>query len=520
MRGVRLSAASACLFAMAALIALSSGSSSGEALAGTLVEPQGPIDIELAFDTTSSMRPSIERAKTDGARIVAGVLDALPDTRFAVVSFRDYGNPGGDYQILQPMTGDVGAVQAAFLKLRPVKNPSPLNTSAEEYNLLFQRSYTDAALAWRSHARKVVVVVGDAQPHGAGTSGIAGCTDTSIDHYGLNTARVLAGMRDAQRTLVMIRQISAGTTASLACYESMAERAYVGGAARDGGDADLARPIVALVQSALAPVTLRPDIDLALPGGSAGYTATVSNPNSFALSLRSLAINLPAGFRYGSGSSTGIMSSDTGAPTDGSWELDRVLGPSKRISVHLTARAPKRRGRYAAQAVVRLQLPGGHAIESKSAASLRVRPVRSLTVAARAARPLKRSGTVSLRGAVKIAFRPGHRSLRTGKLLARRLVLRSGRGRSLTLRVRSYRILAFGSPTVVRLDLTVEQVRGMLGCFPGARGSATIVDDQRFNAAGLRRDTVVTAFKAKCRIATGRWSNAGAARSHVTVAAK
>ena len=521
MGGARLTAASVCILVGAALFVLSSGSTSRGALAGTTVEPQGAIDVELAFDTTASMRPSIERAKTDGATIVARVREAFPGTRFAVVSFRDHGNPSGDYEVLQPMTEDVGAIQGAFMRLQAKSNPSPLNTPAEEYNLLFQRSYTDAAIAWRPHARKVVVVVGDAEPHGAGASGIAGCKDTSIDRYGLATADVLAGMRAAQRTLVMIRQISSETTASLECYASIAARAYVGGAARNGGDADVAAPIVALIQSAVAPLTLRPDVNLAVPGGTAGYTVTVANPNPFALQLRSLSVTLPPGFRRRSRSSIVDMSSDPSAPTKIGWQIERVLRPTEKVSVHFRASAPKRHGRYGAQAVVRLQLPGGHAIASTSRASLRVSPrFRTLVVAARAQKPPQRSRTASLRGAVRIGFRPGKRTLKAGTLLPSRLVLRGRPGQTLALRVRSYRILSFGSPTVLRLGLTVERVRGMSGCSARARGSATIVDNQRFTATGLRRDAVVFAFGAQCRIATGRWSNVGARRSSVSVMAR
>jgi hypothetical protein len=521
MRGIRVYIVLSAIVATAAMVALFSGSSSGTASAGILAEPHGQIDVELAFDTTKSMGPSIEQARRDGASIVAQVRDVFPDTRFAVVSFRDYGNPSGDYEVLQPMTGDTGAVQAAFLKLRAASNPSPLNTSAEEYNLLFHKSYTDATVDWRPQARKVVVVVGDAQPHSAGASGIAGCTDTSSDYYGLNTADVLAGMRAAGRTLVMIRQISAETTVSLGCYETMAQRAYVGGAARNGGDADLAGPIVRLIQEAVAPVTLRPDIGLALPGGSSGYTATVSNPNRFALDLRSLAVTLPAGFRYRSGPSAGVMTSAASRPTMLSWPIQRVVRPSEKVSFHFRARASKRRGRFATQAAFRLQLPGGHVMESTSAVPLRVTPRRqSLFVSAHGERPLKGRGTASLRGAVRIAFTRGVRAAKAGRLVRGSLVLRRGPGQSIVLRIRRHRIVAFGSPTVLRLDLEVERARGVRGCSRRTRGSVLIADDQRLRATGLRRDTVVTSFGAGCRIAAGRWSNAGSARSTVTAIAR
>lgn len=517
MQRIRLSVASSCIVATAVLIALASGTSAGAAAGSKLAEAPGQIDIELAFDTTSSMGPAIEQAKRDGVSIVAGVREAFPDAQFAVVSFRDYGNPRGDYEVLQPMTGDIGAVQAGLSQLRLASNPSPLNTSAEEYNLVLYRSYTDPLIGWRSAARKVVVVIGDAQPHAAGTSGIAGCTDKSVDHYGLNTTNVLAGMRAAQRTLLMIRQISPETSVSLSCYEAMAQGAYAGGAARNGGDADLAGPIVALTRSAIAPVTMRPDIGLALPGGSAGYTAAVSNPNRFTLRLRSLTVTLPRGFRYRSGPSTAVLSSTAAGATTVSWPIERALRPSEKVSVHFRASVPRRRGRYGAEAVFRLQLPGGHAIPSSGRASLRVtRRLQRLVVAARG-----RTGNASLRGSVQIAFRPGVRPLATRRLVAGRLVIRRGPGRSIALRARSSRIVAFGSPTVLRLDLKVVGVAGTPACSPGARGSALIIDDQHFRPNGLTWDRVVTRFGAKCRIATGRWSNGrSTARASVSATAR
>jgi hypothetical protein len=485
-------------------------------------KPQAPIDIELAFDTTASMRPSIERAQTDGRRIVERVRQALPDTRFAVVSFRDYDNPSGDYGVLRPMTDDVGAVHDALMKLRAVENSSPFNTFAEEYNLALHRSYTDPTIGWRPEARKVVVVIGDAQPHGAGASGLPGCTDTSNDYYGLDTGEVLAGMRAAQRTLLMIRQISKETTASLACYESMVQRAYKGGAVRNGGDADLAQPILALIESAVAPVTLRPDVGIALSGGRAGYTATISNPNTFALGLGSVTVALPAGFRHRADSSTGGLSTPTGRLIKVSKQIERVIGPSEKVSVHFTVSAPRRRGRFAAEALVQLQLPGGQAIKSTGRAFLRIDPrLRSLVVAARAQRPAQPAGASALRGGVRIAFPPRAHARRAGKLLAGRLLLGTGPGRSLVLRVRSFRMVAFGSPTVLRLKLEVDRVRGVPGCSRGAHGVATVIDDQRFDPAGLRRDAIVLRFGASCRAASGRWSNVGgAARSAVTTTAR
>lgn len=518
MRQVRLSAALSCVLALAAAIAVFVGTSSAGVSAPAPVVQRAQLDVEFAFDTTTSMRPSIEAAKRDAESIVARVREAFPDSQFAVVSFRDYGNPSGDYEVLQPMTGDLDAVRVAFGRLRTAGKPSPSNTLAEEYNLVFRRSYTDPAIGWRPQTRKVVVVVGDAEPHSAGRAGIPGCKDTSVDHYGLDSAEVLAGMRAAQRTLLMIRQVRPDTSAALPCYEALAERAYEGGAARDGGRGDLGEPIVALIKDAVAPVYLRPDVGVALPGRTAGYTATVSNPNGFSLGLQSLTITLPPGFRVRSRSGPRVSSASARTLV---WQMRRALQPSEKLSVHFRTSAPRRRGRYRARAVLQVQLPGGQQIASNGHASVRVAPrLRSLVVSARGQRPLGPTGKAALRGAVRISFGRRSRSLAAGRLLAGRLMLTQGPGRSLTLRVRSHRIVAFGSPTVLRLRGRVEHVRGISRCVRHARGSVTMVDDQRLRRGRLTSDAVVTAFGAACRAASSRWSNRGSMQSTVATTAR
>jgi hypothetical protein len=96
-----------------------------------------------------------------------------------------------------------------------------------------------------------VIVIGDAQLHGAGSAGVAGCTDASADPHGFNTATELAGMAAAQRTLTMIRQVSGSTTTSLACYQGLAAGGFTGGTAIDSGG-DLAGEITSLISAAFA----------------------------------------------------------------------------------------------------------------------------------------------------------------------------------------------------------------------------------------------------------------------------
>lgn len=52
------------------------------------------------------------------------------------------------------------------------------------------------------------------------------------------------------------------------------------------------------------------DSATASPGGSDGYTITISNPNTSAVSLTAITDTLPTGFTYTSGSTTGVTTSD------------------------------------------------------------------------------------------------------------------------------------------------------------------------------------------------------------------
>jgi len=212
----------------------------------TLAAQPAAADVEIAIDTTGSMGASIAQAKTDALAIVAGVQGVVPDTQFAVVQFKDsFDTP--EYQVAQSMTASATDVQTAINGL----SASGGGDSPEAYNLVFHNSYTPSTggdLGWRSGTRKFVIVLGDAAPHGAGTAGVPGCTDTSVDPHGFNTATELAGMNTAQRTLFMILQTSTAQT-TLACYQGLAAGAYSGGQGVNSGT-DLAAQIVALIQAA------------------------------------------------------------------------------------------------------------------------------------------------------------------------------------------------------------------------------------------------------------------------------
>jgi hypothetical protein len=252
----------------------------GDATLGTATEtktadvPAKPpkADIEIAIDTTGSMQASIDQAKADAVNIVNGVQSSVPDTQFAIVAFKDFctttdptSGPGcsfpgdppypGDYpeyDVVQAMTASSADVQTAINSL----SADGGGDAAETHNLVFDNAQSPLVggdLGWRSGTRRFVVVISDAEPHGAGSAGFAGCTDTSADPHGLNTATELAGLAAAERTLIMIRQVSDNTTASLQCYQSLAAAGFAGGQAADAGSS-LSSQIVSLINAAFANV--------------------------------------------------------------------------------------------------------------------------------------------------------------------------------------------------------------------------------------------------------------------------
>src|SRR3954470_431520 len=167
-----------------------------------------PLDVELAIDTTGSMGPSIARIQRDAAKIVDGIRARAPGARVAIVQFKD-ADDTPEYELVQPMTGDPKAVASAMSQL----GPGGGGDNPEAYNVVFRNSYADKAMGWRDGSRKIVVVIGDAEPHGAGSAGLGGCVDGSADPHALRTRQELLGMKANDRTLLMIRQASTATVA-------------------------------------------------------------------------------------------------------------------------------------------------------------------------------------------------------------------------------------------------------------------------------------------------------------------
>jgi hypothetical protein len=231
-------------------------------------------------------------------------------------------------------------VKGAIGNVKAVSTSDEGNVPSEAYNLVFEKSVSDTSLGWRYQSRKVVVVLGDAEPHSAGPAGLSGCRDTNVDTHGLNTMDVLARMRAAGRTLVMVRQ--AGVDTSLECYNSIAALAAPGGAARNAGASDLAGPIRSLLQGTGVAFEVSRGFPLALPHTQRALVFSVQNRSGKPFLVESMTLNLPPGTRFISASTQfGETRAKSGTVV---WRPDRPLpaGRSTSVIVHVRLGAPAR----------------------------------------------------------------------------------------------------------------------------------------------------------------------------------
>jgi hypothetical protein len=450
-----------------------------------------PVDVEIAIDGTASMDTAIARAKSEGAAALTGVSSLLPDSRFAVVVFRDHGNPAGEYQLMQPLTSDPKQVQDALNKVTTHSNPSPDNGLAESYNLAFHESYRDTRIGWRASARKLVVVLGDAEPNAAGTDGVSGCKDHSKDPEGLSTPRELASMRAAELTLIMIRELSSEVSVSLQCYESIAAGAYIGGVGRNAND-DIAGLIIQEIVAAYAPVTARNDLGIALRKGRTGYTITAENPNAQELKIKSLAFVLPSsGFRYVRSSIASPRPVRSGRTL--SWELNTTVGPRQRVGFHVVLRTPDQVGTYRGSVTTRFETVNGNDLESRPMSALvtvrrRIRTVRLLF--------MRRAGAGSaLTGSASARFGRWKGLPAVGSARGR-LTLRTGQSR-LVLQAAALRLDSLAVPTRTRLRMRVIGSTGYRSCHRGARGTLLVTDSNDVRREA-RASTLVLTLPAGC----------------------
>jgi uncharacterized membrane protein YgcG len=211
--------------------------------AGGTTPPPTAVDVEIAIDTTGSMTTGIAQARADATALMTSMRVKIPGAKFAIVQFRDFGDTPV-YNVEQPMTSNTALVNAALGRLVAFAG----GDAPEAINLVYHNAAvpnTGGPIGWRAGVAKFLVVLSDASPHGAGTAGIANCTDPSVDPLGFNTATTLAELSAAGRSLFMVLEPGA-ITSSLACYQFLS--LAVGGNSRGlPGGTNLATQLVPLI---------------------------------------------------------------------------------------------------------------------------------------------------------------------------------------------------------------------------------------------------------------------------------
>ena len=115
------------------------------------------LDIAIVFDSTGSMRSELQEVKNDIERICNTLFELIPQTRISICTYRDRGE---DFIVKgQTLTKRVDQI-VTFLDEISAKGGGD-EPEAVDAGL----SWAIKKNAWRSAARKVIVVFGDASPH-------------------------------------------------------------------------------------------------------------------------------------------------------------------------------------------------------------------------------------------------------------------------------------------------------------------------------------------------------------------
>jgi hypothetical protein len=298
-------------------VTLRAGTGTTETKVVTVPATPPSADVEIAIDTTFSMSTGIADAVSEANAIVSGVQGSVPNTDFAVVQFRDAGDTP-EYNVQQSMTSSGAAVAAALGTL----SAGGGGDAPEAHNLVFHNSYNpllDGGIGWRSGTRKFVIVISDAQPHGdLAAQGFAGCINETADPHGFSTTTELAGMKAAQRTLLMIHETDVGDSTNLTCYQSLAAAGFSGGAAVNSGGSGLAGQIVTLINAAFATVNnVHLEVVSAGPAPATAAWITLPSPLACPCAAPGTYTFGPLGINVPPGTAAGTYSFDIRAVADG-----------------------------------------------------------------------------------------------------------------------------------------------------------------------------------------------------------
>ena len=119
------------------------------------------IDLVVSFDTTGSMYPVLSQVRTEVEKFVHTMFSEFSDLRLGIIAHGDYCDKDDPYTIrVMDLTRDENKL-CEFVK----ETQKTYGGDADEcYELVLNTART--VINWRDEAQRVLVLIGDASPHG------------------------------------------------------------------------------------------------------------------------------------------------------------------------------------------------------------------------------------------------------------------------------------------------------------------------------------------------------------------
>lgn len=119
------------------------------------------IDLLVSFDTTGSMYPVLAQVRTEVEKFVKQMFSEFTDLRLGIIAHGDYCDAGNPYTIISK---DFTRDAVGLCKFVRDTEKTYGGDADECYELVLNTARTK--LTWRDDADKVMIMIGDASPHG------------------------------------------------------------------------------------------------------------------------------------------------------------------------------------------------------------------------------------------------------------------------------------------------------------------------------------------------------------------
>jgi len=118
------------------------------------------LDVVFIIDTTGSMYQYLEKVRQELAHLANKVYKCAPDVQIGVIAYGDYCDANSTYVTKTlGLTGD-------FLKVEKFVNHVERTGGGDAPEAVEEALYEANRLRWRAGSQRVIILVGDAPPHG------------------------------------------------------------------------------------------------------------------------------------------------------------------------------------------------------------------------------------------------------------------------------------------------------------------------------------------------------------------